>query len=97
MKLCQNDQLLVMESLNEYIAQCTKGKKPVVNLVIKRVGEGIKPLDGMYLRTMEEALDYSAKRNPHLSGSLMKIKTMIQSKREQFQYSSVKRLFQEIS
>jgi hypothetical protein len=95
--LCPSDQLLVMESLNEYIKQCTNGKKPVVNLVINRVGEGIKPLDGMYLRTMEEALELSAKRNPHLTRSLMKIKTMIQSKREQFQYSSVKRLFQEIS
>lgn len=96
-KFCESDHQLVMNSLREYIEKCTNGKKPIVNLVISRVTECTKPLDGMYLRTMEEALEYSAIKNPDLTERLKNLKSSIQYKREQFQYSSIARLFQEIS
>jgi hypothetical protein len=97
LNLSEKNQMLVMEALDEYANHCTRGKKPIVKLVINRVKKGVDPLDGMYLRTMEEALDHSADRNPILTAKLLRIKTIIQSKREQFQYSSVKWIFQEIS
>jgi hypothetical protein len=97
LNLIPSEREMLRDSLENYFDSSTDSKKPIIQLVIKRFSENIKPFDGMYLRTMEEALELAAKRNPHLTWRLMKIKTMIQSKREQFQYSSVKRLFQEIS
>jgi hypothetical protein len=80
---------LVMSSLHDYYDHCSKGKKPIIHLVIKRLNENKKPLDGMYLRTIEEALEHS--KTGH------KLQNDIKTLREQFQFSSMSRLFSEIS
>jgi hypothetical protein len=94
LNLVDRDREIVLDSLADYYQQCTKGKKPIVQLVINRLKENRKPLDGMYLRTIEEALDQFSTKHSFLQQHLTGLKEQIQSMREQFQYSSMARLFQ---
>jgi ABC-type phosphate transport system auxiliary subunit len=94
LNLVESDREIVMHSLEDYYKECTKGKKPIVQLVINRLKENKKPLDGMYLRTIEEALDQFSIKHSFLQQHLQVLKEHIQSLREQFQYSSMARLFQ---
>jgi hypothetical protein len=87
------DRKIVMNSLDDYYHQCTNGKKPIVQLVINRLKENKKPLDGMYLRTIEEALDQFSIKHTSLQLHLKNLREQIQSMREHFQYSSMARLF----
>jgi polyhydroxyalkanoate synthesis regulator phasin len=94
LNLVESDREIVMDSLADYYQECTSGKKPIVQLVINRLKENTKPLDGMYLRTIEEALDRFSTKHLFLQQHLTSLKEQIQSMREQFQYSSMARLFQ---
>jgi hypothetical protein len=94
LELQEHDRELVINSLLEYYKYCTKGKKPIVQLVINRFTENKKPMDGMYLRTIEEALELFSTKHIKLQQYLQSLIKQIQSIREQFQYSSMARLFQ---
>lgn len=86
--------LLLSKSLSEYQKSCTEGKKPIVDLVVKRLQEPEPIFDGMYLRTMEEALDQFSTKDSINKERYQKIKLSLQKKRENFQYANMKRLFE---
>lgn len=84
---------LLSAALVDYHDTCPNGKKPVVNLVMKRLKEENPRFDGMYLRAMEEALDLYSTNHSSSKDQCQKYKLHLQKKRENFQFTQMKRLF----
>jgi hypothetical protein len=93
LNLVPEDIEIYSDALADYHDTCTEGKKPVVKLVMKRIKEDNPRFDGMYLRAMEEALALRSTKDSKNKDRYLEKKQQLQKKREQFQFSAMKRLF----
>jgi|GEM_PF-3562523 len=91
--LPNDDQEVVVHSLEQLLEVLTPGEKPIFQLVIKRIRSG-EILDGMGMRCIERALQHAANMtdNAQAKNKYQELTTFYTKARELFQFSMLRNI-----